>query len=207
VHLHEQLMQVRENLAQRVDDHNALLRRVAELRRENETVVRRFTEIESQNANLANLYVASCQLHASLDRREVIAAIREIVVTHIGSQEFAIYERRGADRLRMIESSEGAPPAFRDVVFGDGIIGKVAASGEPFISNGDHGRAYGIAACVPFEVNGRVTGAIAIFRLDPRKEVGLEALDEELLGLLSSQAGIALHCTDLDCAAREGSVR
>ena len=136
VHLHEQLMQVRENLAQRVDDHNTLLRRVTELRRDSEAIVRRFSAIETQNASLANLYVVCCQLHSSLDRREVLAAIREIVVNHIGSEGFAIYERRGENRLRLVESSEGAP-ALREVAFGEGVIGKAAASGEAFLSNAD----------------------------------------------------------------------
>ena len=46
-------------------------------------------------------------------------------------------------------------------------------------------------------VDGRVTGAIAIFRLLPQKQDSLEPVDEELLGLLASQAGIALYCTQL----------
>jgi GAF domain-containing protein len=86
---------------------------------------------------------------------------------------------------------------FREVRFGEGIIGQVASTGQPFVSNDEHGRGVGVTACVPLQVDGRVTGAIAIFRLLPQKHDGLEALDEELLGLLASQAGIALYCTTL----------
>src|SRR6266852_5368382 len=36
----------------------------------------RYTEIEVQNANLASLYVASYQLHSTLDFREVIQSVK-----------------------------------------------------------------------------------------------------------------------------------
>jgi hypothetical protein len=197
IRLQEQLMNVREDLAQRMDEHNTLLRRLSEVQRENESVAGRFVEIETQNTNLANLYVAGYQLHGSLDLTAVLAAIKEIVINLIGSEDFAIFERDGEDRLRMIDWFDEAPSVFREVSFGDGIIGQVAATGQPFVANGDQGRSVGMAACVPLQVDGRVTGAIAIFRLLPQKHDGLEALDEELLGLLASQAGIALYCTGL----------
>ena len=197
IRLQEQLMNVREELAQRVDEHSTLLRRLSDVQRENESVAGRFVEIETQNTNLANLYVAGYQLHGSLDRRQVLGAIKEIVINLIGSEDFAIFERDGEDRLRLIDWFDEPPAAVRSVAFGDGIIGRVAATGEPFVANGDQGRSVGMAACVPLQVDGRVTGAIAIFRLLPQKHHGLEALDEELLGLLASQAGIALYCTSL----------
>jgi nitrate/nitrite-specific signal transduction histidine kinase len=202
--LQEQLMNVREDLAQRVDEHNTLLRRLSDVQRENESVAGRFVEIETQNTNLANLYVAGYQLHGSLDRRQVLAAIKEIIVNLIGSEDFAIFERDGDDRLRMIDWFDEPPSMFHEVSFGEGIIGQVAATGEPFVANGDQGRSIGLAACVPLQVDGRVSGAIAIFRLLPQKHDGLEALDEELLGLLASQAGIALYCTALHAQVLAG---
>jgi hypothetical protein len=197
IRLQEQLMNVREDLAQRIDEHNTLVRRLSEVQRENESVAGRFVEIETQNTNLANLYVAGYQLHGSLDRQQVLAAIKEIVINLIGSEDFAIFEREGEDRLRMIDWFDEPPAIFHEVSFGEGIIGQVAATGEPFVANDENGRSVGMAACVPLQVDGRVTGAIAIFRLLPQKHDGLEALDEELLGLLASQAGIALYCTTL----------
>jgi hypothetical protein len=195
--LQEQLMNVREDLAQRMDEHNALLRRLSEVQRENESVSGRFVEIETLNTNLANLYVAGYQLHGSLDRGQVLAAIKEIVINLIGSEDFAIFERDGESRLRMIDWFDEPPAMFHEVPFGEGIIGQVAATGHTFVSNRDQGRSVGMAACVPLQVDGRVTGAIAIFRLLPQKHEGLEALDEELLALLASQAGIALYFTGL----------
>ena len=197
IRLQEQLMNVREELAQRIDEHSSLVRRLSEVQRENESVASRFVEIENQNTNLANLYVAGYQLHGSLDRRQVLGAIKEIVINLIGSEDFAIFERDGDDRLRMIDWFDEPPAAFQQVSFGEGIIGRVAATGDAFVANGDQSRSVGIAACVPLQVDGRVTGAIAIFRLLPQKHDGLGSLDEELLSLLASQAGIALYCTTL----------
>lgn len=201
IKVQEQLMNAREDLAQRIDEHNTLLRRLSDVQRENESVAGRFVEIETQNTNLANLYVAGYQLHGSLDREQVLAAIKEIVINLIGSEDFAIFERDGEDRLRMIGWFDEPPTVFSEVTFGEGIIGQVAATGEAFVGNGEQGRSVGMAACVPLQVDGRVTGAIAIFRLLPQKREGLEALDEELLGLLASQAGIALYCTGLHAQA------
>jgi nitrate/nitrite-specific signal transduction histidine kinase len=195
--LQEQLMNVREDLAQRIEDHATLVRRLSDVQRENESVAGRFVEIETQNTNLANLYVAGYQLHGSLDRHQVLVSIKEIVINLIGSEDFAIFERDGEDRLRMIDWFDEPPTAFHEVVFGEGIIGEVAATGQTFVANDERGRSVGMVACVPLQVDGRVTGAIAIFRLLPQKHDGLESLDEELLGLLASQAGIALYCTGL----------
>jgi hypothetical protein len=194
--LQEQVMNLREDLSQRIDEHNALLRRLSEVEHENESVSCRFLDIETQNANLANLYVAGYQLHGSLDRENVLAAIREIIINLIGSEDFAIFEVDG-DLLRLIGWFEEPPPAPREVRFGAGIIGHVASTGEPFFSHSENGRNVGITACIPLKVDGRVTGAIALFRLLPQKQDALQPVDEELLSLLASQAGIALHCTRL----------
>jgi hypothetical protein len=196
IRLQEQLMNLREELAQRVDEHTSLVRRLSDVQRESEVVSARFLDIETQNTNLANLYVAGYQLHGSLERPNVLAAIREILINLIGTEDFAVFERSG-DRLRMISWFEEPPAAFTEVQIGEGVIGKVAATGTKFVAGADHGRSVGVVACVPLQVDGAVTGAIAVFRLLPQKQHGLEALDEELLELLASQAGIALYCTGL----------
>lgn len=101
IRLQEQLMNVREDLAMRVEEHNTLLRRLSDVQRENELVASRFVDIETQNTNLANLYVAGYQLHGSLDRGQVLASIKEIVINLIGSEDFAIYEREEIGRAHV----------------------------------------------------------------------------------------------------------
>jgi GAF domain-containing protein len=202
----------REYVQSLLDENERLHNVVESLQRERDLALderrsysERYVEVEQQNTNLANLYVAGYQLHGSLDRQEVLAAIKEIVINLIGSEDFAIFERHGENRLRMIDWFDEPPSMFHEVAFGEGIIGQVAATGQTFVSKREQGRSVGMAACVPLQVGGLVTGAIAIFRLLPQKHDGLEALDEELLGLLASQAGVALHFTALHAqvAARE----
>jgi hypothetical protein len=45
-------------------------------------------------------------------------------------------------------------------------------------------------------LDGKVTGAIAIYRLLPQK-AGVEELDRELFDLLANHAATALYCTAL----------
>src|SRR5437867_12212568 len=53
---------------------------------ENKEFADRYIEIEEQNNNLANLYVASYQLHSTLDYREVLRIVQEIVINLIGAE-------------------------------------------------------------------------------------------------------------------------
>ena len=63
---------------------------------ENEAEGRRVAEqlavVERQSADLANLYVATYRLHATLHREDVVVAIHEIVTNLIGCAEFVILE-------------------------------------------------------------------------------------------------------------------
>src|SRR5262249_24297048 len=43
----------------------------------------RFVEVEQQNTNLAKLYVASYQLHGTLQRDNVLGALKEIIINLI----------------------------------------------------------------------------------------------------------------------------
>jgi regulator of replication initiation timing len=202
--LQEQLMDAREGNSRVHEEHESLLRRLSEVELENERVSAQFLDIETQNTNLANLYVASYQLRASLDREQIMSAIKEILVNLIGSEDFAIFEKvEGAERLELVDWFNHAPHIVREVRFGEGIIGTVASSGESFIATDDRARVCGMTACIPLKVDDRVTGAIAVFRLLPQKENALDTLDHELLDLLATQAGIALHCTRLHRLATE----
>jgi hypothetical protein len=86
---------------------------------------------------------------------------------------------------------------MREVGFGDGIIGTVAATGASHISSDERSRVSGMTACIPLKVGDEVTGVIAVFRLLPQKANALDSLDHELLDLLATQAGVALHCSRL----------
>src|SRR5258706_11176407 len=59
-----------------------------------------FVEVEVQSSSVANLYVASFRLNGTLDRKEVLSAIQEIVINLIGSEELAVFEPKN-DLLKL----------------------------------------------------------------------------------------------------------
>ena len=163
------------------------------IRAESEQYLQQYAQLEQHNANLANLYVASYQLHGTLDRDAVIGAIQEIIVNLIGSEEFGVFEREpGRDDFTLVASvgvGDGA-----DIETDLGPIGDSLVSGNTFIATAPEPS--GLTACVPLKLDGHVTGFIAIYRLLAHKSQ-FEPLDHELFDLLATHAATALYCTSL----------
>lgn len=203
--LHEKLLALREELDRIHQEQSDLRRQLAMIEAENQQFSHQYVEVEQQNNNLANLYVASYQLHSTLDREEVVNAVKEIVINLIGSEELAIYEMNpdGAS-LRLVGSFGIDPMAYATVPVGSGLIGRVAQSGEAiYPAKGDPSatpRETHLTACIPLKLSDTVLGALAVFRLLPQKN-GLEAVDYELFSLLGAHAATALYLTRLH---REG---
>jgi hypothetical protein len=182
-----------------------LKERLEEIERESQSFSARYVEVEQQNTNLANLYVASYQLHGTLDRERVLGAIKEIVINLIGSEELAIWEiDRDFDAMVLIDSFGIDPAQWAGVPLDSpGVISLVAATGESFIGGRSpvhvRGREENLVACIPLKLDEQVIAVIAIFSLLQQKS-GLEALDYELFDLLASHGATALHCTRLAMA-------
>jgi hypothetical protein len=164
---------------------------------ESERFAEQYRDLEAQNANLANLYVASYRLHGTLDRQEVLSTIQEIVTNLVGSEEIGVFELdEGGSSLRLVASTGIDPEPYRVIPMGSGRIGRCAQTGETYVSADDSAtEAVGeadLTACVPLRLHDRVSGAIALFRLLPQKS-GIEALDRELFDLLATHAATALY--------------
>src|SRR5436305_12172105 len=103
-------------------------------RDELEKLEQRCMEVEQHNSDLTNLYVASNRLHERRDRREVLAAIQEIVINLVGSEELAVFEvsEDGAS-LELVDSFGVEKEKFARIPLGTGSIGQVAARGEPVL--------------------------------------------------------------------------
>jgi hypothetical protein len=158
-----------------------------------------FMQLQTQTNNLANLYVATYRLHGTLDRREVLDSIREIVANLIGSEEMALFDVDWpSETLRLIDSNGVDPARYRAVPLNGGLIGAALRTGKPLVVE-NQVRGPGeenLTAVVPLQLAGAVTGAIAVFSLLPQK-ARFEDLDRELFDLLASHAAMALHCTEL----------
>jgi len=201
VRLTERVRSLGEELEVRRQEELRLQEALAETENENRRFSERYMEVEQQSANLANLYVASYRLHGTLDRAEVIAAIQEIVANLIGSEELAIFELdREGEALSLVASFNVDHKRYASIQLGEGSIGKAASEGETFVCDEGNGDGSAeepyLSACIPLKLDGRVIGAIAVFRLLPQKN-GFEALDRELFDLLATQSATALYATGL----------
>jgi hypothetical protein len=200
--LHEQAIAVRAENERHQKEQARLLAQLDGVRAETTAYSSRYAEIELQNSNLANLYVASYRLHGTLERQEVIDTLKEIIANLVGSEEAGLFELDEAKQsLELVASFGISPEACSSVPLGSGIIGRAGQTGEIYVADpagppsgsGLEGR---LTACIPLILGGRVTGAIAIFRLLPQK-AGIEDLDRELFDLLATHAATALYCTTL----------
>ncbi|MEW6736065.1 MAG: GAF domain-containing protein [Acidobacteriota bacterium] len=160
---------------------------------------------QHHNFNLTNLYIASCQLHESLDEQKVIESIFEIVHNFIGSEEVAIF-RMNDDRsaLTLLAGHGIDVKLYQQIPLGTGLIGNVAAQAEAyFLGQPDDARlpseAY-LSACIPLIIFDQVIGAIAIFQLLSQKAL-FEELDHQLFTLLSTHASIAFYGAELHAKA------
>jgi len=171
----------------------------AEMESRNRDFAERYLEVEQQNTNLANLYVASYQLNGTLDRERVVAAIQEIVINLIGSEEVGIWELDEELSALSLAGSFGINAReWAGVPLGSGVVGTVADTGERFVISETlvkpFGREEHLTACIPLKLDDKVVGVIAIFRLLQQKQA-LEPVDFELFDLLGSHAASALYCT------------
>lgn len=209
--LREELVQARSAIEQHAREQERLHLMLTRVGQDDRRYGEELAQLQQQANSLANLYVASYSLHSTLDRSRLIEATKEIVANLIGSEEmafFAVDGRRG--RLRLLDAAGLDPERYRELPLDGGLIARAVRGGRPLVvgpgdrpADGEEG----LTAVVPLRVEEKVVAAIAIFRLLPQKS-GLADLDRELIDLLASQAGMALHCADLHArleAAEAGS--
>ncbi|MFB3117243.1 MAG: hypothetical protein ACE1ZP_00635, partial [Myxococcota bacterium] len=141
----------------------ALEDKVAAIETESLRFNERYAEIEKQNNDLANLYVASYRLHSTLDRQEVISVIEEIIINLIGSEELAILERKPESAWSIVGAfgvdAERLEQLVSEIEAGRGAISKAIAAGERFVASGENqddlaAPEAGLTACVPLMLDG-----------------------------------------------------
>ena len=209
--LQEQIVKLRGELAHYREERAHLQERLANIEDESQQFSARYAEVEQENSNLANLYVASYRLHGTVERREALAVIQEIVANLIGSEELAVFEMNPeGSALSLVGSFGSEPERHRTVRVGSGVIGRAVLSGETYVSDGGPAQAAlpqeaELTACIPLKLDGRVTGAIALFHLLPQK-AGFERVDRELFDLLATHAATALYCSGLHARLLAGTV-
>ncbi|HSP16171.1 MAG TPA: GAF domain-containing protein [Thermoanaerobaculia bacterium] len=200
----EELQRLRDQIKLLAEENKRIQKRFAEVEEENRDFASRYMEIEEQNNNLANLYVASYQLHSTLDFREVIQIVQEIVINLIGAEAFAILlldEKTNELRTIAHEGDDVMPGLAKiSLKLGEGVLGQVAQTGESYYVNRDaEGSSVTLQnplAAVPLKIKEHVIGLIVIYKLLQQKEA-FTAVDYELFSLLAAHAATAIFSSKL----------
>ena len=170
----------------------------------------RLVDSEHQAGRLMNLYVATYQLHSTLDPDEVQQTIAEIASNLLGAKSFVLLMARE-------DGAAGCDVALAEGVEGEARWQGVYHGGEPTIDatledgvlrlGGEAGGGTGaeLVAAVPLRVQQQVVGALVVLRLLDHKPI-LRPEDRDLLDLLSAHAASALFAARL-YAAKERKVK
>jgi GAF domain len=165
----------------------------------------RVQEVESEFANLANLFVASNQIHSSLSPRGVTRRIKEVLAQLVGAERYAMYlvDPEGEELIPI--ASEGVPGNQLVPVRITGTrIGDVLRKGSASVADSDPslGTLDNPPAVIPLSVDDRVVGTIAIFSTLAQKNK-FDQVDFELFKLLGQHAAQALVAASLFAQAEQ----
>jgi len=196
------------------EEASRLLKRIEELEREKDEILGRFRQVEEENQDfanryvvieeennmLANLYIASYQLHSTLDFKEVLQIILEIVINLIGAEEFGVLLLdEKTNRLEPVACEGVELSALPSVSVGRGIIGETVKSGENYFIDSMEGYERDFQkpiVCIPLKIKEHVIGVIAIYKLLTQKDE-FTNVDYELFTLLAGHAATAIFSSRL----------
>ncbi len=150
----------------------------------------RYAEIEEEHNNLANLYIAAYQLHATLGFSEVVRVVAEIVINFVGVQRFTLFLLDAKSGTLHPLFTEGHDVAdVEPVKLGEGSVGKAVADNVPLLRETSAGG--GPRAIVPLATLEAKVGALVIDELLVQKE-SFTNVDHELFTLLGAHGATAL---------------
>lgn len=177
-----------------------ILDRIKQVEAENVDFANRYVEIEAENNSLANLYIASYQLHSTLDFKEVLQVITEIVINLIGAEEFAVLlldEKTNKLQAMVAEGLETSE--LPTIAVGEGLIGQMAKTGDNYFIEEMEGYVRDFQhplVCIPLKIKEHVIGVIVIYKLLVQKDRFAE-VDYELFTLLAGHAATAIFSSKL----------
>jgi len=176
-----------------------LERRLATAESDVKELASRLVDSEHQGGRLMNLYVATYQLHATLDPAEVQATIAEIAINLLGAEQFVLLLRRDEGEGCEIALIEGlvdmSSPLYGGETYsgGDAMVDTTLRDGVLRLGPTSESKAL---AAVPLRVQNDIVGALVLLKLFDHKPI-LRAEDRDLLDLLSAHAASALFAARL----------
>lgn len=176
-------------------ERSELLSRTQQAEKAQNQVDERFNEVELEFSSLANLYVASNQLHSSLTPRGVVRRIKEVLAQLVGAESYAVF-LSSSDGTELVPiASEGVPGNQLTVLpMADSLVGKVVQIGSAQIDDERASNARDFenpAVVIPLIVDETAVGAIAIYGTLEQKG-RFSHTDFELFKLLGQHAASAL---------------
>jgi transcriptional regulator with GAF, ATPase, and Fis domain len=197
-----EVSKLQQTIAQLEQEKTTLVDKYKEVEEENKDFANRYLEVEEENNNLANLYVASYQLHSTLDFKEVLRIVIEIIINLIGSDRFAIFLLDDSSQVLSVVASEGLREGeIKKVKVGEGIIGTAAKTGESYFEEDlEHFKPTSELhpiVCIPFKIKEHIIGVITIFNLFEQKRKKLTRVDYELFSMLAGHAATAIFSAKL----------
>jgi hypothetical protein len=188
------------NIERLEQEKRSLLEKSSQLEQASRRHEGRYAAIEQELNDLANLYVASFQLHSTLKPAHVLQHIKELLAQLVGAERFAVYVLNDEGTHAMPVGSEGILESeLVPITIGEGAIGSVCASGVSSVKQGDplgEGSLQSPLAVLPMLVDNQTVGVIAIVQLLEQKHAWVQ-VDQELFHLLGSHAATALLAAHL----------
>lgn len=169
-----------------------LNKRLPELEKQSQKFRRRYEDVEQYNMALSNVYIASNQLHATLDFTEVVKTAGEILWNLVAAPVYAIFLRDEKRGDLMLVGGEGLEGRFSNDRLREptGMIAEAMNEGVSLFIDGE--TSGDPLACVPLKIEERgVIGVINVYEIEPHKG-GLSDIDKELFDLLASQTATAM---------------
>ncbi|MEL7058878.1 MAG: GAF domain-containing protein [Acidobacteriota bacterium] len=188
-------------MALRADAEDATSERIRDLEgrldareRDRKELSTRLVEAEHQLGRLMNLYVATFQLHATLDPSEVQATIAEIAVDLLGAERFVLLLREDGTTdcevvlSRGLEMDDSGLYAEKKYAGGDPLVDAALEDGVLRMGPDQFSE---VVAAVPLRVQDAIVGVLVVLKLFDHKSI-LRAEDRDLLDLLAAHAASAL---------------
>jgi hypothetical protein len=193
VQLHQRKWELEQRLSESVRHAERLDAQLADRERVNRACRTRHSLLEQQASRLLKLYVAMHRLHEAVEHQQVVMAIVDIATQIIGVKGMALFRvQEGSQELRVMTFLSVERERLPALLWGEGPIGRAARERQLFVAPQPCEQSpQEVSACVPLCWKERVMGVLAFFQLLPQKR-GFDAVDQELLTLLGSQAALAL---------------
>jgi len=187
-----ELAEAREALGRAADQRQHLAARLVELEAENTRLCDEFVAAEEQTTALVERYASLERIHGAPGTEDLLQALEEIVISVVGSEEFAVLELRDG-ALRVMRAFGLPAGALDGARLGEGTLGRAVATGTRWVAGqGAPAEDDRLSAVVPLQAAGRTVGAIAVFRLLGHKPF-FGPDDHAVFDLLAEHAGAALE--------------